>query len=846
LEKLMSDIQKYKKENKNPILEFNFLYLSGSKNFYQANLEKAAVNFVHALDFIENDKLFALKADCYIHLGVIYKDLCDYPKALEYYNKAIELDSNAKDACLLNIGNVHKHLGNCNKALEYYKKAIAIATQANHLDVLLDCKGALGSVYQHFGRIKEANQVLIEGLALAREQNLIVNIVFFLQYLGGNCMIVYDFDKALMYYEEALQIVKKAELKKSIFHCYTYLMDLYVINGDTENFLRIANEGSALANQFEYKTQVIDFYYTIGKSFSLKGMYDEALKYIEYSNFILEKNKIEDFFLSSIINERLGYIYEQTEMFEEAIKFYKKSLKLNKMSKEFTLFNILYYEIAHVYYKLKNFKKAYAYIKKAIEYSEVIITELATYKYEYMINSARDYSYKYDLLVQICLKQDNFESAYEALENNKSRSLRESLRYCIIHPNVAVINEYGILLNKEQELIEKKHWFYTQLINNKQDISIDIENITLELSNIYEEIRQIDPEYVSLRKGDPVTVQDAFNLVGKQGKDTLLLEYFLTETEVIIFLISSKNKKLQLIRTKIPEKQFNRYIENYNQEVKNYNPHNFNIDEWYRLGDYLISPVEKYMRESDLIYFIPHGVLHNFPLHALLLSGEPIIQWCSVAYAPSLSILKFCQNKGSRKIKSITSYGVAFSENETIDEHIESIFENEAVAVAQLFNGKSYLNKEVTKKCVLDTVSNQDILHFSCHGFYHNINVLESGLKLYDDKFTVEDIFNLQLNCELVTLSACESGINQAKTGDELLGLIRSFLYAGTPSIVASLWIVNSTSTYEFMKEFYSQLQNGVDKAQALRQAQLFLRKKYEHPYFWAPFILIGDWHIQK
>jgi CHAT domain-containing protein len=122
---------------------------------------------------------------------------------------------------------------------------------------------------------------------------------------------------------------------------------------------------------------------------------------------------------------------------------------------------------------------------------------------------------------------------------------------------------------------------------------------------------------------------------------------------------------------------------------------------------------------------------------------------------------------------------------------------------------------------------------------------LSSGVELYDDEvLTARKIFVLKLNTELVTLSACETGINEGNPGDELIGLTRAFLYAGTPSVIVSLWSVNAISTQELMIEFYKNLKNGEDKATALQQAQIKIMEKegYSNPYYWAPFVLVGDW----
>jgi CHAT domain-containing protein len=135
-----------------------------------------------------------------------------------------------------------------------------------------------------------------------------------------------------------------------------------------------------------------------------------------------------------------------------------------------------------------------------------------------------------------------------------------------------------------------------------------------------------------------------------------------------------------------------------------------------------------------------------------------------------------------------------------------------------------------------------DLIHLACHGRFRADNPLFSALQLSDGWLTVNDAAQLQLQCNLVTLSACETGINAAAPGDELLGLARGFLLAGTPALLMSLWAVDDRATAEFMQHFYRHLQAGVGTAAALRQAQCQLLATYPHPFFWAPFILFGRW----
>ena len=161
------------------------------------------------------------------------------------------------------------------------------------------------------------------------------------------------------------------------------------------------------------------------------------------------------------------------------------------------------------------------------------------------------------------------------------------------------------------------------------------------------------------------------------------------------------------------------------------------------------------------------------------------------------------------------------------------------------FDTRAYLN--ATKNNVSENIG-KDILHFSCHGYFNNTDSLSSEIPFQDGILTAREIFDLKLNSELVTLSACQTGLNESKPGDELIGLTRSLIYAGAGSVIVNLWSVDALSTQEWMVEFYMELKNGKDKASAYQQAQIKIMsiEEYSHPYYWAPFILIGDWEITK
>ena len=167
----------------------------------------------------------------------------------------------------------------------------------------------------------------------------------------------------------------------------------------------------------------------------------------------------------------------------------------------------------------------------------------------------------------------------------------------------------------------------------------------------------------------------------------------------------------------------------------------------------------------------------------------------------------------------------------------------EAQQVAKLLKGAAFLEDTATVEVLRDYGRRAPVVHLATHAEFRADNPLFSGLKLADAWLTTLDIFGLELAASLVTLSGCQTGRSVVGGGEELLGLARAFFAAGAASLLLSLWAVEDSSTAEFMRLFYGDLAGGATKAAALRHAQqVFIADdRYRHPYYWAPFSLIGD-----
>ncbi len=183
--------------------------------------------------------------------------------------------------------------------------------------------------------------------------------------------------------------------------------------------------------------------------------------------------------------------------------------------------------------------------------------------------------------------------------------------------------------------------------------------------------------------------------------------------------------------------------------------------------------------------------------------------------------------------------------------------EREAVAVARLYGSTPLIGEQATEERLRQRIETAQVIHLATHGYLHPVRPMSSGLLLTvpekepepgetnnDGALQAWEIYSqLKLKAELVVLSGCETGRGQEVKGEGLVGLTRALQYAGARSIVASQWKVADQSTAKLMVAFHRSLRQGVPKDEALRKAMALVRENpaTSHPYYWAPFILVGN-----
>lgn len=251
----------------------------------------------------------------------------------------------------------------------------------------------------------------------------------------------------------------------------------------------------------------------------------------------------------------------------------------------------------------------------------------------------------------------------------------------------------------------------------------------------------------------------------------------------------------------------------------------------------LIAPLEAWLKQDAQLAIVPHGILHNVPFQALFDGKDYLIDRCEVSYAPSTTVLALCQQ---RRSSGPTRAVIAGAADVLIPAALEEVREVAGQLAAGGIESATLTDEAATLDAFNARAPGCDVLHLACHGLFRSDNPMFSAVKLHDGWLTAADVMQLDLQDALVTLSACESGRSTVLPGDEVIGLPRAFLGAGAASVVVSLWLVQDETTVTLMTEWYRQLRAGRGRAAALKAAQQTLRERYPHPYYWAPFVLMG------
>ena len=457
----------------------------------------------------------------------------------------------------------------------------------------------------------------------------------------------------------------------------------------------------------------------------------------------------------------------------------------------------------------------------------------------------------YENLVEHCIALGGAaanEEAFSYIEQAKSRSLMDLFLNPAPAPAESVSGQ-SELAGSIRELREELNWYYN-LIEREQ---LQPEQRSPErIARLQEQARQHEKELVRVLQEatESEAAQAGLQLPShlplttireSLPADTLVVEYFRVRDRIVVCLLGRETLEivpvtlesrvahlLRLLQFQLSKFHLNpQYLETFQESLLQATQAHL-----HELHSELIAPVASRLTAAHLT-FVPHGLLHYVPFHALFDGSQSVIDRYTVSYAPSASILALCQLRNEASSRGALVFGIPDPQAPAILEEVQMLAK--VLPDAQLFVGG-----KATAQTLRTHGEQSRFIHIATHGRFRQDNPMFSAIRLGDSFLSLFDLDHLKLPAELITLSGCSTGLNVVAAGDELIGLARGLLHGGAQSLILSLWDVHDKSSAEFMKAFYSVLVRGESKADALRQAMLHTRSQYPHCYQWAPFILVG------
>jgi CHAT domain-containing protein/Tfp pilus assembly protein PilF len=857
-----------------------------------------SVSGPNALDIIEDYRI----------IGLTYGYKGDYIRSIKFLKRSLELnagmDKSFKDVKRFSIGDTYLSLaqvnfviGNFHEAEEEVEKAILIYRKIeNEYLGLLESYLLLGKIRIEQGEIKKGLKLIENSIQIAENNN--INTARHYQAIGTAYLLESKYEDALKNRVEALKKAEESKIIPQITWMNVKVGDVYSYIGDdkkAESYYETAlsdisgakEEILAISPSLQMRLgdvqQACDFYI---KSGSLMGTALASLRLGEINEKNNKLDQAEYYFNKSdstfkIIGSNAGQahaklglcrVFINKDILDRASSLIRQIIDLSKNPEiEWQLL----FENGRIFEKQKNINSAFLEYCKAIKVIENIRGDLSIEEFRsaYM----RDKMHVYERLIMLLiengksgvfnnLEQSPIETAFYYSERARSRSFLDMLGN----------NKISSKKSSDTTLLAKELRLRLQIqkITKEMEMSneADPEELEKYLESLNEEyiktldlIKLSNSDYNSLISVEPSKLSEIQELLAEKNA---IIEYWIGKEISVIWVITNKTIIAKIINTKADK--IEKLVSDCRALIKP--GAKFLLTELYNT---LILPIESEINGYESLYIIPHRSLHFLPFQALIdTSGKYLIEKFDVSYAPSSSVLKYCSLKKCDINDDFL--GMALGNINLGNFSPLPVTKAELNQIVQLYPGATVKYENETSETYFKAeAKNHNIIHLATHGSLDSRRPMNSYLLMpSDDKndgqLTVNEIFDLNLKSKLVVLSACKTGLGLLSTGDELIGLSRAFIYAGTPAIIVSLWPVEDASTALLMTRLHQYYSAGYKLRDALTLAQRDLinnnfepsvnkgantvvwdnvlkyeiesgnKAKEKNPFFWAPFILIG------
>jgi CHAT domain-containing protein/tetratricopeptide (TPR) repeat protein len=874
------------KINPNEETEALCFWVTGISELTRGRLESAVENLDKSAAAFTKIKQEHTSAQTQVAKLIALALLGRYEEAVKSGEKALKIFKSYKDE--LAAGKIEKNLGNIvsrrelhKEAEKYYLSARKRFLKLGDTSELIMCENGLAITYSALNDFRRAEKFYAQALEKARRAKMFVTEAEIEASMGNLAIFRGKYAEALKFLElsrrkyenlqmpyqtavaelEIADIYAELNLAQEAFEIYEKVAgELKELKLQAEeararaNFGRVAavlQETGAARRELKKSARLYELEGNPVGGAVVKlsqanlelsqGKYENALKILREAEKVLQKTENLRHKLS--VKWLHGEVLCNLKKYKPAERFLTETYAEAARNEQLAIAENALNSLGNLSMLTKNPRKAKSYFKKAVKMIETLRAPLPAE--EFRMAFLADKLAPYENLAQIYLSEGKLKDAFSMVEKARSRSLAETLGGGL---KDFEMTKAPLRLAKKLEILrEELNWFYSRL-NRAEEAEIEClqGEVKQREKQITDVMRQIESTRTSGEKSAKRdAAQNGFSLKHLQnllGGEKAFIEFLNFDEKLSAFVVTDKKihfvadlAKESEVVSMLEDLQFQfgalRYgaknLGNFMNELKK--RADFRLEKLY---EKLLKPLEAFIEKRNLV-IAPAGATHYVPFHALRAGANYVIETREVVYAPSATVWQALSEKPERKLENALLIGFADEKIPLVNEEIK--------ALRKIFPAtKSFTGKAATFAAYTLDAPKFDVLHFACHGQFRAENPLFSSLHLADGSVTVRDICAQNLQADLVTLSACETGLNKIYAGDEILGLARGFLSAGVSSLILSLWTVNDAAAAELMKDFYKNLQRGANVSASLRLAQNNFIKRGAHPYFWSPFALIG------
>ena len=858
------------------------LVKQGQQFSSQANYEQALMAYQLALQIGEQlgDKTGV--AEAAQHIGAIHYFQGDYTTAFEYCQKSLRLAEETGDKALMaqalgSIALVYSFQSNYTLAFEYYRQSLKLAEEIGDKGMIARVLNNTGNAYQSRGDHAQALDYYQRSRKLAEELADKGGLATTLGNIGAIHYAQGSYAQALAYHRKSLKLAEEAGDEMLLASALDSLGIVHTAQGDYAQALAYHRRSLKLAEAMADEGGRAITLGNIGSVYEAQGNYTQALTYYRQSLKLAEEVGDKEWMVTTLKN--IGNVYEAQGNYAQTVKLADRALYLAKQTGDLEGLWAARTTAGKAYRALNQPEQARLAFADAIATIERLRDQVVGGEQERQL-FFENKLVPYKQMVALLIAQNNPAEALAYAERAKGRVLLDVLRNGRANITRAMTAKEQVQERQlNSELVTLNSQRYHENLKPQPDpmrlteFDTRLRGARLEYESFRTSLYAAHPE-LKVQRGEtpPLTLNQAAELLPPDG-NTALLEYVVADDNSFLFVLTQaapahRQKPtavtLKVYPLNINSKELSGLVETFQQRLGERNLA-FNAHAQ-RLYDLLLKPAHAQLRTKDTLCIVPDGVLWQLPFQALKPTARRyLIEDQAIFYAPSLTTLREMikprkQASAAHAPSAVTPTLLAFGNpllNPQTVARQQAVYraeelgalpeaEKEVNALRELYGAarsRVYVGAAAREELAKSATGNYRVVHFATHGILDNRSPLYSHLLLAQDtNNSVEDglleareIMELDLQTELVVLSACQTAGGRVGAGEGVIGMTWALFVAGCPTTLVSQWKVDTRSTAKLMVEFHSNLQRQrqwplvIRKAEALRQAMLTLLRSEEY-----------------